>query len=430
MIRAMTETYQISYHQIRVLALASLIVSHVLSFSNQMHQVPLESLPIFTFIAFFSTFGSLFVPIAGVAFRLAIDPAVQHHRLRGPLQTTILRPLLFLILIEALKDYLIYWDVEHLFHWNFLKTLLLAWILIEVVARIHIGALLSLSLFLTLNYQTLVNWTKKQQASVVQVTDQLMHWNTVHTTLLICLILPSAWLLFWTARSSTTRILKLWIVLFILMIFGAGFLRITALHPTLENYVFFRNWFLLGLNGQAVTSNLYSALAWVPSVLNAFIITHLVLSIRPHFEPKIDRVAPITLLFAVISYLIYRHFNAHPQHLINVWDIPTFNQSSVVIEFFKLCSLINLFACAIWLNSHFNLRSQAKIWAAVSQSSFVIYILCTTLALWVSLWLGARLSLLWSTVSGTMLIALTSFLAALAASWISSKKLRLKLMRA
>lgn len=430
MIGTMNETYLLSYHQIRVLALLSLIVSHVLSFSNQMHQIPLETIHGFTGIAFFSTFGVLFIPIAGAAFRIAMDPAVRHHRLRGPIQWAVFKPLFFLLVVDSVKDYLIYRDVEYFFHWTFLKTLLLAWMVIEVFARIHIGALFAVGLAMTLKYSGFVSWTERQKFTYVDVLDQLLHLNFVHGTLFLCLAAPLTWMTLVTVRSEIPRVLKLWVLLLTSAVFSAGSLRILSIHPTLESYLFFRNWFWLGLNGNAATSNLYPALAWIPSVINAFVVTDLALSFKPNPKLRVEHLAPITLALAVISFLIYRRFNTPPQNLINVWDIPTFKKSSIAIEFFKLMSLVNLFACAAYLNTKIKWGSLRREWVTLSQASFIVYILCTTLALWVSGWLAKRMNLFWATTNGTIALTIASYLAAQAAEWVSSKKIRLKLLRA
>jgi hypothetical protein len=51
-----------------------------------------------------------------------------------------------------------------------------------------------------------------------------------------------------------------------------------------------------------------SRLAWIPSVINAFVVTDLALSFKPNPKLRVEHLAPITLALAVISFLIYRRW--------------------------------------------------------------------------------------------------------------------------
>ena len=76
--------YERSYHQFKFLSLLALILTHSISFVNQTTAVPLETVPGFLPLEFFISLGTHFIPLAGIAFRLALDPFVSGDRLVDP----------------------------------------------------------------------------------------------------------------------------------------------------------------------------------------------------------------------------------------------------------------------------------------------------------------------------------------------------------
>lgn len=178
--------------------------------------------------------------------------------------------------------------------------------------------------------------------------------------------------------SQLHRKLKLWITLFTSIGFLYGYKQITEHQPNLDEYAFFRNWLIDGLIASDNRSLLYSFLSWGPSVLLAFMAGDVALRVRPWVERHLFKTLGVTTLLWATSFYLYALNSPAPSNVIGIWDFPSFAQTSLITELFKIASLAQFFIVLVCLNQRLRFSGLNTLALEMSHSSYFIYILSTT----------------------------------------------------
>ena len=112
-----------SFHQMKTLCLVALIVSHCLSFAAMTLQRPVSELKFAAGVSFLTTLNGLFIFMTGVTLRLSLADRIKGDHLRAGSWVGTTDMLFLLLVIETLKNNVLY-GVAHALEWDFLKTIL------------------------------------------------------------------------------------------------------------------------------------------------------------------------------------------------------------------------------------------------------------------------------------------------------------------
>lgn len=422
--------YVRTFHQLRTLSLLSLIFSHSLTFVNFSIQTPLESLAIFPFIRFFSPFGVFFVALAGVTFRLAVADDFKGLRLKRWPDSNVPIYLFILIAIDTLKNYWVYGTFIYIIHWDFLKTLLLAYFIIVLLARIHLAAVAALSVSMILGADAIRSQLKWGLISPAEITDELIRWNGLHfQALFLSLLILAAAAKFILTRDWPTRLKGLGFFSFGLLAFSPFFWSLTY-RPTLDSYAQIHNWMINGILGDTKDSHLYSGLAWLPTVLNAFVISHFCLRLRSFFEENSQKVAITTFFIAVAAYFIYAPTLPSSATETLIWKLPAFSHVSLASEFFKAASIVNVFVLFTLMNRRWLRPPFENGTIHFSRASFLIYLLCTSLSTMIAPYCADNFGLALGASVNISVTLLAAILVSETAAWVSRKKISFQLIKA
>ena len=244
------DAHQRAFHFVRALCLIALIIVHALSFNNRvLMQTSISSIPGGILFHSLGAMNSLFVFLAGVTFRLQLNPFVTGYRLRPGVFATTARMLFMLLCIDLLKNHLVYNTAAVILSWDFLHTLLLSWCAIWALSRIDIRLNLVAAAAISWFHADLRNYFLRGAWTWAEGWPPLDRWNLFHTYSLVAVALSAVILLVLLWRQPWPRPLRFVLTAALSVIVVSFVKSISYFEPGTFDYEMARNWWRYGLVG-------------------------------------------------------------------------------------------------------------------------------------------------------------------------------------
>jgi hypothetical protein len=421
-----------SFHQTKTLCLLALIFNHCLSFSAQQSAQSLSSLSFAPGFLLLALLNGLFVTMTGVTYRITLDDQIQGHRLRGGLQSAV-DLLLILIGIDFLKNLWVYDGRSPLLEWDFLKTILVSFLICYILSRIHI--------YLCFLFAGLVSWF------YLDIRNFLFRFAWIPTR---DWQPPAGFSAYHYANGGVVTLLalyltfKIWrpalpIRLKVLLSAGLAWLWLMILDSLAQaSPAFFEiqlghDWWLDGLVGGPGYRTLMPTLVWGLGLPAGFAFAHF-FKRHPEIVEKLN--AAWVMAAAACVFIPLWWFMNYTTPLLqsgatNLWALAGENETSFWVEVMHAAALILVFSAFYLFNRYKKIEWFDDLCVKFSVASFWIYLLATSVPPLLIEKVHGLTDSLWTTT-------MTAFYVTMALSWVlaealfllSQKQLRLTLARA
>ena len=421
-----------SFHQTKSLCLLALIFNHCLSFSAYQSGQALSDFHFSPGLLLLALLNGLFITMTGVTYRMTLDDRIRGHRLRGGLQGAV-DLLLLLIGIDFLKNLWVY-DGQSLFlEWDFLKTILVSFLICYALSRIHI--------YLCFLFTGVVSWF------YLDLRNLLSHlaWVPAHDW-----VPPSGFSAYHYANGAVATLLSLYLALKLgrssapmrlKILLGAGLTciwlaildSIAQTAPSFYQFQVGHNWWLNGLIGSPGYRTLMPVFVWGLGLPVGFATAH-VFTRHPEIAEKLN--AAWVALSAACVFITLWWFMNYTTPLLQsgataLWAVAGENETSFWVEVMRASALILIFSTFYLFNRHKKFEWFDDLCVKFSMASFWIYLLATSIP-------PLLIKHAQGLVDSTWALTMTTFYVTIALSWalaealflISQKQLRLTFMRA
>lgn len=380
------ESHVWAFHMVKTLCLLSLVFVHCFTFSNRLGGVAIESLSFLVLTNFIASLNGQFIFISGITFRLLEDSAFQGERRKPNTFGRAGTILIWLNLVELAKNILVRGSAVYIYNWDFLKTLLISFLLAYAISRIHVYLCFLVAAVVAWAQTDLHFYLLRFATEIAPDEVALQAWNRFHWQLLIFMIVITTWLAWRIVKSNLPKTGKMALGTLVSVLFTVFFLKLDSYHVTDGDYLLASNWLIWGTAGNS--SALFPLLAWAPSFLIGYAGIHLV-------KRNLDfilKIPPLVIFFAaaVVFLCLYPHIvnsiaagkvHAHADAL---WQIQGMNYTQILGEIIKVSNFLTLYLFLHFLNQRGWLKPVQLPSQKISIASFWIYLIATSWAVWIA----------------------------------------------
>ncbi len=412
-----------SFHQVRALCLLALIVVHAVSFTNrQVGLADLSWLPAFPLFFFLAGLNAVFLLLAGIAFRLHLTGKMLENRILLKAGSGIWTLLVLLSVVEMIKNLALYHTPVSILTWDFLKTLMVAWLVIALCGLVSVYLLLIPAVGLSCGFNFFLPSVSEWAWAPTSGMPELAAWNSFHTQCLWVTGILLSWLAWQVHSLAIPRIVKLaaWACLSVLVFVVV---RLVARYqtPNLDAIALGKNWLLYGLIGDPSGTGLFPVGPWAPSVWLGFLATHFVLA-RPEFfasRRPYSYLGVSALACLVLGYIWFgRHWAWLTGHFgPTLWSFSYGLEAGFSFDLFKMALTVLLFSSFWVLGENVSMRTWNGFAERFSRATFWVYVAITGWTSWLAGWLSQFQGL------GIGFSMAINILTALLLAWLVSKTL-------